>query len=233
VGTDMAIIRLPVTDLSSDPANMRTHPEANILAIVASLRRWGQQKPIVIDASHVVRCGNGTLEAARRLGLETIDCIVSDLTGAELTAFAIADNRTAELAEWSAELAGVLEALAVDLPDLDLGGLGFATPAGSAEAEAKDATAALAEQIAAEAEYVAQYNRDEEKAAKLQCRIGAIRKAPGRLAAARCVVLSADSPDCLIIADESLADFITELRRYAEAGEPSPLAAVLATVHRL
>jgi hypothetical protein len=125
VGTDMAIIRLPVTDLSSDPANMRTHPEANILAIVASLRRWGQQKPIVIDASHVVRCGNGTLEAARRLGWETIDCIVTALSGAELTAFAIADNRTSELAEWSAELAATLEALAADLPDLDAEGLSF------------------------------------------------------------------------------------------------------------
>jgi hypothetical protein len=123
VGTDMAIIRLPVTDLSSDPANMRTHPEANILAIVASLRRWGQQKPIVIDSKRVVRAGNGTLEAARRLGWTHIACVVSDLSGAELQAFAIADNRTAELAEWSAELGGVLAGLHEELPDLDMDGL--------------------------------------------------------------------------------------------------------------
>jgi len=121
----MTIKTLAVSDLSNDPANMRTHPEANILAIMASLRRWGQQKPIVIDAANVVRCGNGTLEAARRLGWDSIDCIVSDLSGAELQAFAIADNRTAELAEWSAELSTVLEALAVDLPDLDMGEMSF------------------------------------------------------------------------------------------------------------
>ena len=136
----MKVEKLRVADLSQDLANMRTHPEANILAIMASLRRWGQQKPIVIDAAHVVRCGNGTLEAARRLGWKAIDCITSNLTGAELTTFAIADNRTAELAEWSAELSSVLDALAVELPDLDTEALSFAAfavpdfkPAGECE----------------------------------------------------------------------------------------------------
>jgi len=123
----LTVERMAIAELSLDPANLRTHPEANILAIVASLRRWGQQKPIVIDSRRVVRCGNGTLEAARRLGWTEIDCIVSDLAGAELTAFAIADNRTAELAEWSEELAGVLAAIAAELPDLDTEGLGFDT----------------------------------------------------------------------------------------------------------
>ena len=56
-----------IADLSEDPANARTHSERNIDAIVASLRRFGQQKPIVVDSNGVVRAGNGTLVAAKAL----------------------------------------------------------------------------------------------------------------------------------------------------------------------
>lgn len=99
----MKIEKIRVEDLSLDPANARKHPERNLEAIKASLRRFGQQKPIVIDASNVVRAGNGTLEAAKALGWETVDCVRTKLTGSEATAYAIADNRTAELAEWNHE----------------------------------------------------------------------------------------------------------------------------------
>ena len=116
---------MSVEDVIPDVANMRTHSEANIRAIMASLQRWGQQKPIVIDAGKVVRCGNGTLEAARRLKWTEIECITSDLSGAELAAFAIADNRTAELAGWSEEIGPYLKGLQVELPDLPVIDLGF------------------------------------------------------------------------------------------------------------
>jgi DNA modification methylase len=74
-----------------------------------------------------VRCGNGTLEAARRLKWTEIECVTSDLSGAELAAFAIADNRTAELAGWSDELKPFLALLQVELPDLPVIELGFDT----------------------------------------------------------------------------------------------------------
>jgi DNA modification methylase len=106
----MEVVKRNVADLSNDPANARKHDDRNIDAIVASLRRFGQQKPIVIDKSDVVRAGNGTLEAARRLGWESIDCTVTGLESIEATAYAIADNRTAELAVWDDEfLAATLE----------------------------------------------------------------------------------------------------------------------------
>lgn len=80
---------------------------------MASLRRFGQQKPIVVDSKGVVRAGNGTLEAAKRLGWEVIDCVKTSLEGSDAIAYAIADNRTAELAEWdddvlAAQLNGLL-----------------------------------------------------------------------------------------------------------------------------
>lgn len=119
---DMAVVSLPVADLHVDPANVRRHPDRNLDAIKASLARFGQQKPIVVDSNGVVRAGNGTLEAARALGWETIACVRTPLAGTEATAYAIADNRTSELAEWDetalAETLGSLVAEEISLADL-------------------------------------------------------------------------------------------------------------------
>lgn len=105
---------LPISDIQFDPKNSRKHPTKNIEGIKESLRRFGQQKPIVIDATNTVVAGNGFLQAARELGWTQILCIKTDLTGAEAMAFAIADNRTAELAEWD------MEALAASLKEIRL-----------------------------------------------------------------------------------------------------------------
>lgn len=108
----LVVTRRSVSSLALDPANARKHNERNLAAIKASLTRFGQQKPIVIDSSGVVRAGNGTLAAAQALGWAEIDCVVSDLQGAEAAAYAIADNRTAELAEWDdAVLTATLQSL--------------------------------------------------------------------------------------------------------------------------
>lgn len=109
----MDLKKFRVDELSSDPVNARKHNQRNIDAIMASLRRFGQQKPIVVDLSGVVRAGNGTLEAARQLGWDTIECVVTSLKGSDAISYAIADNRTAELAEWddnvlAAQLNGLL-----------------------------------------------------------------------------------------------------------------------------
>lgn len=91
---------LPIAELHEDPANVRRHPDRNLAAIAASLARFGQQRPILVDARGIVRAGNGTLAAARSLGWTEIAVVRTGLAGAEATAYAIADNRTAELAEW-------------------------------------------------------------------------------------------------------------------------------------
>jgi len=106
---------MKVSDLSQDPANARKHDDRNIDSIIASLRRFGQQKPIVIDMNNIVRAGNGTLEAAKRLGWDSIECVKTSLKGSDAIAYAIADNRTAELAEWDSDiLAAQLNGLLTD-----------------------------------------------------------------------------------------------------------------------
>ncbi len=120
----MDVETLDISALVADPANVRTHSQRNLEAIKASLQRFGQQKPIVVDGDNVVRAGNGTLEAARQLGWETINAVRSDLAGVEMTAYAIADNRTAELADWDwGALGQVVRTLHED--GFDLNAVGF------------------------------------------------------------------------------------------------------------
>ena len=103
---------VPISDLTPDPANARKHGERNLKAIIDSLRAFGQQKPIVVDQRGIVVAGNGTLEAAKRLGWEEIAIVRTELEPTQATAFGIADNRTAELAEWDEEvLVSLLDSL--------------------------------------------------------------------------------------------------------------------------
>jgi ParB-like chromosome segregation protein Spo0J len=115
----MIVQSVPIDSLSPDPANARKHNSRNLDAIAASLRRFGQQKPIVVDSRGIVRAGNGQLAAAKSLGWTHINIVRSDLSPSELSAFAIADNRTAELAQWDVEVLNQL------LADGELGDVGF------------------------------------------------------------------------------------------------------------
>lgn len=139
----MQLERIEISKLVGDPANARKHGERNLDSIVASLTRFGQQKPIVIDRAGVVRAGNGTLEAARSMGWTHIDCVRTALDGSDAIAYAIADNRTAELAEWDT---GVL---AATLEGLDLEGMLDHTGFDQSELDAllKEVGAALSDEI--------------------------------------------------------------------------------------
>jgi ParB family chromosome partitioning protein len=115
----MTIETVAIETIAMDPANARRHGPRNMAAIEGSLRRFGQQKPIVVDSRGVVRAGNGTLAAAKALGWKEIKIVRSDLPVTELTAYAIADNRAAELAEWDQEVLAKLFA------EGELGDVGF------------------------------------------------------------------------------------------------------------
>jgi DNA modification methylase len=109
------IERVPIDSITPDPANVRLHPEASLAAITGSLRRFGQQKPIVVDEQGIVRAGNGTLAAARQLGWSHIDVVRTTLKGLEAAAYSIADNRTTDLSSFDEPaLAQLLQQLRVD-----------------------------------------------------------------------------------------------------------------------
>ena len=112
----MKIIKKNINEIKFDPANARKHSARNLKAIKDSLEIFGQQKPIVIDKRGVVIAGNGTLQAAIELSWTEIDAVETQLDPAHAQAFGIADNRTAELAEWDNEVLGeLLEGMDADL----------------------------------------------------------------------------------------------------------------------
>jgi ParB-like chromosome segregation protein Spo0J len=118
-GVDRQIERVPIDSVSIDAANVRRHPDRNLAAIKASLAKFGQQTPIIVDARGVVIVGNGRLTAAKQLGWTSIDVLRTSLNGAEAIAYAIADNRTAELAQWDDDaLQQQFEALAAQDEEL-------------------------------------------------------------------------------------------------------------------
>lgn len=99
----MKIETVPLSSIHPDPANVRTHNPRNLEAIAGSLKRFGQQKPIVVDAEGIIRAGNGTYAAATHLGWTEIQIVRTTLNGPEAIAYAIADNRTGELAGWDVD----------------------------------------------------------------------------------------------------------------------------------
>lgn len=102
---------LQVARLTSHPKNPRVHGEDNMAALMSSLKKFGQQKPIVVNMKNQVIAGNGTLEAARRLGWKTINGYRTNLDGRAQLEYMIADNKTNELSKWDfAALRDILEA---------------------------------------------------------------------------------------------------------------------------
>lgn len=120
----MEIRQVTIDSLVLDPANARKHNKKNLEAIKGSLAKFGQQKPIVVDKHNVVIAGNGTLEAARSLGWDSINIVQTQLEGVEAQAFALADNRAGELAEWDLDNLGPLLKSLNDM-DFDLSAIGF------------------------------------------------------------------------------------------------------------
>lgn len=105
--------------------NSRTHSEAQVAQIAASIREFGFTNPVLVDGDGGIIAGHGRVLAARKLGLETVPTIRIDyMTEAQKRAYIIADNKLALNAGWDEEL------LALELGELgdagfDLGLTGF------------------------------------------------------------------------------------------------------------
>ena len=118
----MNIIEKDITELRAYEKNPR-HNEKAVDAVAASIREFGFKVPIVIDKENVIAAGHTRVAAARKLGLEKVPCIVADdLTEEQIRAFRLADNKTAELAEWDEDL--LAEELKM-LDDIDMSEFGF------------------------------------------------------------------------------------------------------------
>ena len=94
-------LAIPLADLVLDPKNARKHNDQNLQAIVSSLKAFGQVKPIVVNrTTKIIEAGNGAFLAAKQLGWTHIAAVFVEHDATAARGFSLADNRTAELAEW-------------------------------------------------------------------------------------------------------------------------------------
>ena len=109
----MKIEQVAVTALIPYAKNSRTHDDAQVAQIAASIKEFGWTNPILVDGDNSIIAGHGRLLAARKLGYKEVPTIeLTDLTETQKKAYIIADNRLALNAGWDNDL------LTIELNDL-------------------------------------------------------------------------------------------------------------------
>ena len=89
---------LPIGSLVPNPRNPRTHPEAQLQRLTASIRQFGQPRPVLARrANRMIIAGHGVKIACERAGLTQIRTVLWDVDQATVDAFMLGDNRLAEL----------------------------------------------------------------------------------------------------------------------------------------
>ena len=94
-----------VADLIPYARNSRTHSDAQVAQIAASIREFGFTNPVLVDGANGVIAGHGRILAARKLGMDTVPVIeLAHLSEAQKRAYVIADNKLALNAGWDDEM---------------------------------------------------------------------------------------------------------------------------------
>lgn len=118
----MQIFEKRLTEIHPYEKNPRKNEKA-VQYVANSIKEFGFKVPIVIDKDGIIVAGHTRYKAAEQLGLETVPCIVADdLSDNQIKAFRLADNKTAEFAEWDFDF---LDEELNDIMDLDMGDFGF------------------------------------------------------------------------------------------------------------
>jgi DNA modification methylase len=121
----MEIKEVEVSALIPYAKNSRTHDDAQVAQIAASIKEFGWTNPILVDGDKGVIAGHGRLLAARKLGMNKVPTIeLKDMTEAQKKAYVIADNKLALNAGWDTNFLS-LELQELKDQDFDLTLLGF------------------------------------------------------------------------------------------------------------
>ncbi|MGU5727546.1 site-specific DNA-methyltransferase [Aeromonas jandaei] len=120
----MQIEYRPIEALIPYARNSRTHSDAQVAQIAASIREFGWTNPVLVDGDNGIIAGHGRVLAARKLGFEQVPVIeLAHLSESQKRAYVLADNKLAENAGWDDELLRIeLEALQAAGFDLSLTG---------------------------------------------------------------------------------------------------------------
>jgi DNA modification methylase len=112
--------RWPIERLVPYAKNARTHSEAQVDQIAASIREWGWTNPVLVGEDGVIIAGHGRVLGARKLRIKEVPVMVAaGWSEAQKKAYAIADNKLTLNGGWDEELLGLelgeLEVLGFDL----------------------------------------------------------------------------------------------------------------------
>ena len=102
----MNIIKMKVEDLIPYINNPRNNENA-VDKVASSIAEFGFQNPIIVNKNNVVLAGHTRLLASKKMGLEEVPCIVTDLSEVKEKAFRIADNKVSEYSSWDNELLNI------------------------------------------------------------------------------------------------------------------------------
>lgn len=123
----MQIEQIGIATLIPFAKNSRTHSDAQVAQIAASIREFGFTNPVLVDEANGIIAGHGRVLAARKLKLTEVPCIrLAHLTDAQKRAYVIADNKLALNAGWD-EAMLKLELADLKALDFDLDLTGFNT----------------------------------------------------------------------------------------------------------
>ena len=102
---DVVVGMRSVDSLIPYARNARTHSDAQVAQIAASIREFGWTNPILVDGESGIIAGHGRLLAARKLGMEQVPCIeLAGLTETQRKAYILADNKLAMNAGWDEDM---------------------------------------------------------------------------------------------------------------------------------
>lgn len=111
--TQLKVVYRKVEDLIPYARNARTHSDAQVAEIAASIKEYGWTNPILTDGENGIIAGHGRLMAARKLGMDEVPTIdIIGLTDAQKRALILADNKMALNASWDEDM------LKLELADL-------------------------------------------------------------------------------------------------------------------
>ena len=140
----------PIDRLTPYAHNARTHSDAQIAQIAASIAEFGFTNPVLVDTNAGIIAGHGRLLAARKLGWSEIPVIVLDhLSETQKRAYVLADNKLATLAGWDEEVLRI-ELVELQEQDVALDLLGFSESELADLLAEEEAPAAAAEETGGE-----------------------------------------------------------------------------------
>lgn len=118
----MNIVDIAVKDIRPYENNARNNKKA-IDKVKKSIEEFGFKVPIVLDKNYIIVCGHTRYEAAIKLGMDKVPCIVaSDLDDKKIKAYRLADNKVSEFSTWDVDM--LMEELE-DIRDFDMSDFGF------------------------------------------------------------------------------------------------------------